>query len=158
MRIITNVLLLTALIMPAHTVFAAGSGTQTADNATVVKTTATPNDMIPPGYRATVIPVSGDQLVYVKKGDRIDLLVTFETVTGKKEKVTATILQNVIVLNVQKPAKIVNDGAIELLIIPNEAQYAALSAAKGKAGIIVRAPGDFDIEPMEIASFRKLFR
>ena len=113
-----------------------------------------------PGYRGTAIPVPGDQLLYVKKGDRVDVLVTFDTMTRKdlKEKVTATILQNVIVINVKRAENVKDMGAIELLCNPNEAQYLALSEAQGKTSITVRAPGDVEMHPMEIASFRKLIK
>ena len=113
------------------------------------------------GYRGTSIPAPGDQLLYVKKGDRVDLLVTFDGTVGKgeKETMTATILQNVVVINVRKPEKIEGVGAIELLLNPVEAQYAALSVAQGKnLNISVRAPGDTELHPMEMASFRKLIK
>ncbi len=113
------------------------------------------------GYRGTAIPVGGDQLLYVKKGDRVDVLVTFDAKMEKdaKETVTATILQNVVVLNVEKPASPEAPGVIELLLNPNEAQYAALSVAQGKkVQITVRAPGDLELHPMEMASFRRLIK
>ena len=137
------------------------------------------------GYRGVTLPMSGDQLLYLKKGDRVDLLVTFEAVMGAsaKEKsagknkpketgakqetakdehtemVTATILQNVVVVNVVKPVKTDGTGAVELLVNPNEAQYAALSAARGKSvSITVRTPGDVELHPMEMASFRRLIK
>lgn len=116
------------------------------------------------GYRGTSMPVSGDQLLFVKKGDRVDVLVTFdakmEDKDGKerKEKVTSTFLQNVIVINVHKPAKVSETGAVELLLNPVEAQYAALSIAQGNVAIVVRAPGDTELHPMEIATFRRLIK
>ena len=113
------------------------------------------------GYRGTAIPAPGDQLLYVRKGDRIDLLVTFEAATEKEatETMTATILQNVLVINVRKPEKTEETGAIELLLNPVEAQYAALSVAQGKnVNITVRSPGDTELHPMEMASFRKLIK
>jgi len=113
------------------------------------------------GYRGTAIPVGGDQLLYVKKGDRVDVLVTFEATTGKdrKETLTATILQNVIVINVSRPEKVDDQGAIELLLNPVEAQYAALSVAQAKnINISVRSIGDTELHPMEMASFRKLIK
>lgn len=116
---------------------------------------------VAPGYRGTAIPVGGDQLMYVKKGDRVDVLVTFDAKMEKdvKETVTATILQNVVVLNVEKPASPEDAGVIELLLNPNEAQYAALSVAQGKkVHVTVRAPGDMELHPMEMASFRRLIK
>ncbi|MDQ7773832.1 MAG: RcpC/CpaB family pilus assembly protein [Elusimicrobiales bacterium] len=116
---------------------------------------------VAPGYRGTAIPVGGDQLMYVKKGDRVDVLVTFDAKMEKdvKETVTATILQNVVVLNVEKPASPEEPGVIELLLNPNEAQYAALSVAQGKkVHVTVRAPGDLELHPMEMASFRRLIK
>ena len=105
-------------------VFLAGAGPVFAGDApsdgAVAASSATLPSKLVAGYRGAVIPLSGDQLLYVKKGDRVDVLVTFEAIMGKKgettkEKVTATILQN----------------------------------------IVVRAPGDTELHPMDIASFRK---
>ena len=125
---------------------------------------AAPPSGLVAGYRGAVIPLPGDQLLYVKKGDRVDVLVTFDAIMGKKgettkEKVTATILQNIIVLNVHMPENRELPGAIELLCNPVEAQYVALSVAQaGRINIVVRAPGDTELHPMEIASFRKLIK
>jgi hypothetical protein len=116
------------------------------------------------GYRGTTLAVSGHQLLFVKKGDRVDVLVTFDAKTKdkdkkeRKEKITASILQNVVVINVEKPARVDEPGAIELLLNPNEAQYAALSVTQGTVSITVRAPGDTEMHQMEMASFRKLIR
>jgi len=57
---------------------------------------------VPPGYRGCVLPLESDLLRLIKPGDRVDILVTFDAVMGdnRKEKVTATILQNVLVLGV----------------------------------------------------------
>ena len=120
----------------------------------------TPYIGLVPGYRGATIPVHGDQLLYLKKGDRIDLLATFDTITNKdiKEKVTATMLQNVIVINVQRPEKSSDMGAVELLCNPNEAQYLALSEVRGDIHIAIRAPGDVEMRPMEVASFRRLIK
>jgi hypothetical protein len=77
---------------------------------------------------------------------------------GKKEKVTATIMQDVVVVNVQKPGKLEELGVVELLLNPNETQYAALSQYQGELSIARRAEGDVAMTPMEMASLRKLFR
>ena len=117
------------------------------------------------GYRGVTIPVGYDQLLFLKKGDRVDVLVTFDAKmkdkndkTERKEKLTASILQNVVVINISKPEKEDQPGAVELLLNPNEAQYAALSISQGQVTITVRAPGDVELHPMEMASFRKLIR
>lgn len=116
------------------------------------------------GYRGTSVTVGGDQLLFVKKGDRVDVLVTFDAKMKdkdkkeRKEKITASILQNVVVVNIEKPAKLDEPGAIELLLNPNEAQYAALSISQGTVTITVRAPGDTEMHQMEIASFRRLIK
>ncbi len=115
------------------------------------------------GYRGTALPVPGSQLLFLKKGDMVDVLVTFDarmSEDGKerKEKVTATFLQNITVINVVKPEKPEGTGAVELLLNPVEAQYAALALAQGDITISVRAPGDAELHPMEMASFRKLIK
>jgi Flp pilus assembly protein CpaB len=112
------------------------------------------------GYRAISLPMAGYKIAFLEKGQRVDLLVTFDAVMKdkKKEKVTATIMQDVVVVNVQKPAKLEENGVVELLLNPNEAQYAALSQYQGELSISRRAEGDVAMAPMEMASLRKLFR
>ncbi len=140
------------------------AGDAPSDGAVAVSSAAAPPSALVPGYRGAVIPLSGDQLLYLKRGDRVDVLVTFEAVMGKKgettkEMVTATILQTVVVLNVRRSENREMPGALELMCNPVEAQYAALSVAQAsKINISVRAPGDMQLHPMEMASFRKLIK
>lgn len=148
------------LSAPGTAVATAAAPTQTA--AAAPAPAAAPG--LVQGYRGTTLPVGGDQVLYVKKGDRVDVLVTFDAKTQdkdkkeRKEKVTATILQNVVVLNVRRPEKVDDLGAVELLLNPVEAQYAALSLAQGSIHIAVRAVGDVELHPMEMASFRRLIK
>lgn len=108
------------------------------------------------GYRAVTLPVHESQLSRAMPGDSVDVLVTIEAVLGKgtqKENVTTTLLQNVRVLGV--PGR----GSIELMLNPHEVQYAALSAdSKAPLWISVRKKGDSFMEPMPMATFRKLMR
>jgi len=135
---------------------------------------------VPPGYRGCILPMSNEFLRLIKPGDRIDLLVSFDAVMGenRKEKVTATILQNVLVLGVgnnlgqglsaaqakSKGAQAQADqgfsdrGVLSLALNPNEAQYLALSVEQGKISVIVRGLGDVELHPMEIASFKRLIK
>jgi hypothetical protein len=112
------------------------------------------------GYRAISFPMSGYKMAFLEKGNRVDVLVTFEAMMKdkKKEKVTATIMQDVVVVNLQKPAKLEETGVVQLLLNPNETQYAALSFYSGELSIAQRAEGDVAMTPMEMASLRKLFR
>ncbi|HBE88416.1 MAG TPA: hypothetical protein DDW67_04665 [Elusimicrobia bacterium] len=121
-----------------------------------------PEPRLFPGYRATSLPVRGSQAMFLKPGDRVDMMVTFDALlTGdRKEKVTATILQNVLVLDVHRVADPEGMAVVRLLCNPNEAQYAALSLVQGGGGITLprRAESDRELHPMEIATFRKLFK
>ena len=117
--------------------------------------------IIMPGYRAVSLPVPGYQAFFLKPGDRVDLLVTFEALMADdyKEIVTATILQDNVVLNVSRPETLDGVGVVQLMCNPNEAQYAALSLAEGKRlSFIRRAPDDTELHPMEMASFKKLLK
>jgi len=107
------------------------------------------------GYRGVSLPVAGHQLVNLKPGDHVDVLVTFEAaLKDHKETVTATILQNVLVLNLYK-----EDATVVLKLNAKEAQYAVLSIDPKKAlWLILRPEGDAEMHPIEMASFRKLFR
>ncbi len=114
-----------------------------------------------PGYRGVSLPLSGSQVMFLSPGDRVDMLVTFDALMAddRKEKVTATILQNVSVLKVDKPETPDGVGLAQLLVNPNEAQYAALSLVQGGSlALVRRAKGDVELHPMEIASFKKLFK
>ncbi len=135
---------------------------------------------VPPGFRGCVLPLENDLLRLIKPGDRVDILVTFDAVLGdnRKEKVTATILQNVLVLGVgsnlgqglsgsqakSKAAAETADQAfsekagLSLALNPNEAQYLALSSKQGEVVVIVRGLGDVELHPMEIASFKRLIK
>lgn len=115
---------------------------------------------VAPGYRGLTLPMAGVQLLNVKKGDSVDVLVTFNAIMtdDRKEMVTATILQNVLVLEINRPEKVADTGAIQLMLNPNEAQYAALSTAQAQSLTLSRrTPGDREMHPMEMASFRRLF-
>jgi Flp pilus assembly protein CpaB len=124
------------------------------------KTSAASHAGVPLGYRAVSVPVSGEQVQFLKKGDRVDAMVTFEALLkdGIKEKATATILQNVLVLDVIRPTKVEDKGVAELILNPNEAQYMALSLMQGSVVLARRGDGDVEMHPMEMASFRKLFQ
>lgn len=135
---------------------------------------------IPPGYRGAVVPVDTDLLKLIKPGDRTDILVTFDALMAdnRKEKVTATIFQNVLVLGVgsdlgqgmtavdfgeakkkdDQTAAFAEKGVLSVALNPNEAQYLALAMKQGEITVILRGLGDIEMHPMEMASFRKLFR
>ncbi len=135
---------------------------------------------IPPGYRGAVIPVKSDLMKLIKPGDRVDVLVTFDALMAdnRKEKVTATILQNVLVLGIgsnlgqgmtamqfgetnkkdKQASAFAEAGIMSVALNPNEAQYLALAMKQGEITTILRGLGDIEMHPMEMASFRKLFR
>lgn len=113
---------------------------------------------VPAGYRAVVVPAEKAELFFIKPGARLDMTVTFNAVMGdnRKETVTASILQNVLVLDTLD-----KDGvrAVVLALNPNEAQYAMLSLTEGyKIHFTIRGKGDTEMHPMEIASFRRLIK
>jgi len=113
---------------------------------------------VPPGYRATLVPADKAELLFIKPGDRLDMLVSLEAVMkdDRRENITASILQNVLVLDT-----VDKDGihAVLLALNPNEAQYAMLSqSAKYQIHFTIRGKGDTEMHPMEIAGFSKLFR
>ena len=127
---------------------------------------------VPPGYRGSTLAVGADLLRLIKPSDRVDILVTFDALMAdnRKEKVTATILQNVLVLGVgtdlgqgtgekgKESPTYTERGVLSLALNPNEAQYLALATKQGETTTVLRGLGDVEMHPMEMASFRKLFR
>lgn len=109
------------------------------------------------GYRALTLPVPEHQALNIRPGDFVDVIATFDWKMGKEAKtrrIGATLLQYVKVLSVGKDLK-----SLEIMVNPNEAQYAALAVAPDRGvWVIVRGPADNDMKPMEMADFDKLFR
>ncbi len=112
---------------------------------------------VPDGYRAAAVPADRAELRLIKPGDRLDMTVTFSALMkdGRKETLTATILQNVLVLDVVDKGGV---RAVVLALNPNEAQYAMLSLSDGyRVHFTLRGPKDVAMYPMEMAGFSKLF-
>ena len=108
------------------------------------------------GTRAVTLPVHGHQLAYLSSGDRVDIVMTFQiqNAKGEAEPVSATILQNIPILDLDKSA-----GLVQLQLDPGEAQYAVLSMQDDRdLWITKREPGDTATPAMEMAAFRKLFK
>ncbi len=115
---------------------------------------------IPENFRAVWIPgVPLAQAGLLQQGDYVDVLYTFhvhlrDNVT---HKVTATLLQNILVLRVL-PAKDEKEaGAVVLAMTPKDAQYIALALANGEVMISQRGKNDHTMYTFEIADFERLF-
>lgn len=133
---------------------------------------------IPPGYRGAVLPVDPGLKPLLKPGDRIDILLSFEAVMegNRRERVTITILQNVLVVAVgvnmgqgatagqlkaqtdkDDKANLFTDKAlISVALNPHELEYLALAQRQGDINIGVRGLGDSDVHPMPMASLSRL--
>lgn len=133
---------------------------------------------IPPGYRGAVLPIDGGTAALVRPGDRVDVLVTFDAVMqdGRREKATATILQNILVVGVggdlgqgldaaaskrraerdERAALFSEKSTISLALNPLELEYLALAGQQGTTTIGVRGLGDGLMHPLDIATLRRL--
>jgi hypothetical protein len=114
---------------------------------------------MPRGYRSVSVPVPGDELVDLRAGERVDLISVFDAQGPKgKERYAATVLQNVKVLGLSAPKGAEGQGAALLMLNPMEAQMALLAVRQGPVGLARRDAGDDEVYPMEMTSYRKLFR
>ena len=133
---------------------------------------------VPPGYRASVVAVPRDLAKLVKVGDRVDILLTFDALLAdnRREKVTATILQNVMVLGVgedlgqglsapqhnraeaaeQQAAAFSENAVLSLALNPLETQYMALCLRQGDIHVAVRGLGDTEMHAIPISRIRGL--
>ncbi|WP_424246079.1 pilus assembly protein CpaB [Elusimicrobium posterum] len=115
----------------------------------------------------------------IKPDDLVDILLTFEAVMrdGKKERVTATLLQKIKVLGVGSDlgqgidanaaranrereanmSALTDSSAISLALDPRDAQYLALAKEEGTITIIVRRKDDLLTPAIKIASLGLLF-
>lgn len=132
-----------------------------------------------PNYRAFILGVDNSISSLIKPGDKVDVLLTFDALLkgGAKEKMTATILQDIQVLGVgsnlgqgmdsagkanaadreANNAAFSDRSVLSLSLSPVEAQYLALAKEEGEITVIVRSTGDTKVYPIEISSFSKLF-
>ncbi|MCX5795264.1 MAG: Flp pilus assembly protein CpaB [Elusimicrobia bacterium] len=135
---------------------------------------------IPPGYRAATLGIEPELKALIKPGDRVDVLVTFEAllVNNRREKMTATILQNVLVMAVgtnlgqgldakdaktlaekeDRTAAFAEKAMIALALNPNELQYLELAKEQGKTSVGMRGLGDNLMHPMKVALFSELLK
>jgi hypothetical protein len=130
-------------------------GSDGGETTRVIKTGALE---VPAGYRGATINLKTEKIGSLRPGDRIDVLVTFDAMMNDKsmQKVTATILQNVLVLDVLRGPAPEAVGAVKLALNSVEAEYNALAAYQGDEDIARRAPDDTEMHPMEMASLSKL--
>ena len=134
---------------------------------------------VQPNHRAFILGVDNSVSSLIKPGDKVDILLTFDALLkgGSKEKMTATILQDIQVLGVgsnlgqgmdaatkssnadreANNAAFSDRSVLSLSLSPLEAQYLALAKEEGDITVIVRATGDTKVYPIEISSFSKLF-
>ena len=116
-------------------------------------------ELIDEGTRAVSLPIDDYQLGPIRTGDTVDVLVAFDARANKsKQRLAATVLQNMKVLGVERSGSSKEKGVLRIRANPNEVQYAALAASQGEVSIALRRSGDVDLYPMEMASFVKLFR
>lgn len=116
------------------------------------------------GGRAMPLEFPAWQAEGLKRGDRVDLLMTYDNPVagGAKETITATIIQAAPVLSVTRPAK--DDSAeakcsVRLILTPVQAQYAALAGVQARElRLSVRADGDAEVKPTEAANLKKIIK
>lgn len=136
---------------------------------------------IPPGLRAAIVSIPSEMSGLVKPGDRVDVMCTFPVQApggGASEYVTATILQNILVLSVgadmggvlhpdvikeqKKKEKdklaVADEGFVSVAVSALEAQFLTLGKKQGEISVVLRPLGDIEKHFIEMASFRKLFR
>jgi len=125
---------------------------------------------VPLGYRGAALAVPPETARLVKPGDRVDVLVTFDAVMadGRREKATATILQNILVLAVgsdlgpglgrksdeadARTAILSDKTTLSLALNSIELQYLALAQKQGETTIGVRALGDTEMHVVSMVT------
>ena len=134
---------------------------------------------VQPGNRAYILEVNNQVAKMIKPGDKVDILITFDAQlkNSNKEKMSVTILQNILVLGVgsnlgqgldtasknknkeeeQNSAAFSDMSTLSLSLGLEAAQYLALAEEEGEITVVVRAPGDMNETSVPITSFSSLF-
>ncbi|MFH0762551.1 MAG: Flp pilus assembly protein CpaB [Candidatus Omnitrophota bacterium] len=131
---------------------------------------------IPAGKRAITIPVDNISSVggMVKPGDHVDVIgnvpIPVMTPQGKQatQITTMPLFQNVLILAVGQEVSAVSSGAsdrsrtafsvVTLALNPHEANLIAFAQEQGKIRLVLRSPGDTQIQPTTPASWEVLYR
>ena len=129
---------------------------------------------VQPGNRAYILEVNNQVAKMIKPGDKVDILITFDAQlkNSNKEKMSVTILQNILVLGVgsnlgqgldtagknknkedeQNSAAFSDMSTLSLSLGLEAAQYLALAEEEGEITVVVRAPGDMNENSVPITS------
>lgn len=111
------------------------------------------------GDRAVAVSVDESQLLNLRDGDHVDLIAVFDANSAQgSDRLAATLIQNVEVLGVDKTDDRPGKGVLQLRLNPTEAQFAALAVRQAEIAVVLRRPGDAELHPMEMSTFRKMFR
>ena len=110
---------------------------------------------VPSQWRAYFIEVQPYMAKLISPDDFVDILFTFNaSQDGKKENVTATLLQKVRVLS----SGVQGDrGWLVLAVDPRDAQYLSLAYKEGTVDILIRNRADVIVSPLKPASMSALF-
>ena len=109
-------------------------------------------------YPALSVPIASDKAVFVRPGDRIDILATIDAsdpVGSKKHRMTLTLLQNILVLDSRKSESQPGQNILFLAMNYSEVQYAALAWDTAEIQVLSRNGSDAEIHPMSPGSLEK---
>jgi pilus assembly protein CpaB len=127
--------------------------------------------LIPPGKRAYILRLTNlDVGKLLLPGDHVDVLATFTVRQGENtSKATKTILQNVLVIAVDKDIRKQNEDVskkdattealtITLALEPIEAEAItlALEESQGSIAVVIRSHGDVDIRQVPVLTPSRL--
>lgn len=117
---------------------------------------------IPPGRRAVTIRVDAVSAAggFIRSGDYVDILGTF---TVKKEPVTVTLFQNVLVLavggemvaGVARPGRV---STVTLALTPEEAGFITIATKEGEICLVLRAKADKEVETIPVVDREALLK
>ncbi len=103
-------------------------------------------------YPALSVPLARDKAIFIRPGDRIDLLATID-VSGpngpKKHKNALTLLQNILVLDSRRSESQPGQGILLLAMNYNEVQYAALAWDTAEIQVLSRNRSDTEVHTMD---------
>ena len=111
------------------------------------------------GYPALSLSVSSDKAMFVRPGDRIDVLATIDGGRGKegrKQKITLTVLQNILVLDNRRSEARPGQNILLLALNYAEVQYAALAADTADIQVLLREKSDTEAHTINPATLERM--
>ncbi len=132
---------------------------QAADKMVRASVLASVESRMREAFPALSLSIASDKVMFVRPGDRIDVLATIDggrVTDAKKQKITITVLQNILVLDNRRSEAHPGQNVLLLALNFAEVQSAALAADTSDIQVMLREKSDTEVHAIDPALLDKM--